>query len=202
MGVIAYHLILTMYGFWLPNDPRGSWSRWVRAWEIHRYGNATKTDNPRSHAKDPHNRALRRAAKGSLAREPIRLTGVQARAVARGFANYIAESDCGVVACAILRDHAHLVVLRHRYSIEQVANLLKGAASRELVAEGLHPFQNAPYRDGTLPTPWARRQWACYLNTIPDIERAIQYTNNNPIREKMKPQTWKFVTRFLDCGLV
>lgn len=25
-AVIAYHLILTTYGFWLPNDPRGSGS--------------------------------------------------------------------------------------------------------------------------------------------------------------------------------
>jgi len=24
--VIAYHAIFSTYGFWLPNDPRGSWS--------------------------------------------------------------------------------------------------------------------------------------------------------------------------------
>jgi len=24
--VLAYRAILSMYGFWLPNDPRGSWS--------------------------------------------------------------------------------------------------------------------------------------------------------------------------------
>ena len=35
MRVLAYHLILTNYGFWLPNDPRGSWSEFVRAWELH-----------------------------------------------------------------------------------------------------------------------------------------------------------------------
>lgn len=28
--VIAYHLIWTAYGFWLPNDPRGSMSRAIR----------------------------------------------------------------------------------------------------------------------------------------------------------------------------
>lgn len=26
-----YHLIMTAYGFWLPNDPRGSWSEFVGA---------------------------------------------------------------------------------------------------------------------------------------------------------------------------
>ena len=32
--VIAYHLIYTTYGFWLPNDPRGSWSDFVRCWGL------------------------------------------------------------------------------------------------------------------------------------------------------------------------
>ncbi len=27
--VIAHHLVWTVYGTWLPNDPRGSGSRWV-----------------------------------------------------------------------------------------------------------------------------------------------------------------------------
>jgi len=27
--VLGTHLILTAYGFWLPNDPRGSWSDFV-----------------------------------------------------------------------------------------------------------------------------------------------------------------------------
>lgn len=28
--VIAYHLIWTLYGWWLPNDPRGSMSQLIR----------------------------------------------------------------------------------------------------------------------------------------------------------------------------
>jgi len=27
--VRGYHVIFGMYGFWLPNDPRGSWSDYV-----------------------------------------------------------------------------------------------------------------------------------------------------------------------------
>jgi hypothetical protein len=36
--VLAYHLIFSMYGFWLPNDPRGSWSEFVASWELFRFG--------------------------------------------------------------------------------------------------------------------------------------------------------------------
>lgn len=40
--VIAYHLILTAYGFWLPNDPRGSGSETVRAGQLTPFGPATR----------------------------------------------------------------------------------------------------------------------------------------------------------------
>ncbi len=41
--IVGYHVIFAMYGFWLPNDPRGSWSDFVGSREVHRYGTATKT---------------------------------------------------------------------------------------------------------------------------------------------------------------
>jgi hypothetical protein len=42
---LAYHVIVSMYGFWLPNDPRGSGSDFIGAWELFRYGGcATKVD--------------------------------------------------------------------------------------------------------------------------------------------------------------
>ena len=45
--VIAYHLILSAYGFWLPNDERGSWSDFVRSYELYAFGPATKADTRR-----------------------------------------------------------------------------------------------------------------------------------------------------------
>ena len=41
--VYAYHVIISAYGFWLPNDPRGSWSDMVRKYELLRYGPAWRT---------------------------------------------------------------------------------------------------------------------------------------------------------------
>lgn len=37
----GYHVILRMYGVWLPNDPRGSWSDTVYQWELLQYGRPT-----------------------------------------------------------------------------------------------------------------------------------------------------------------
>ena len=36
--VLASHVIIGMYGFWLPNDERGSWSDFVGSWEVLRFG--------------------------------------------------------------------------------------------------------------------------------------------------------------------
>jgi len=69
--VRAYHVIFIAYGFWLPNDPRGSWSDYVRSWEIFRHGPATKTDLRRSHARDEHDHVHAVIARGAHEIEKI-----------------------------------------------------------------------------------------------------------------------------------
>ena len=197
MGVLGYHLILTLYGFWLPNDPRGSWSEFVRAWELRRFGPATKTRERRSLARDRHDVGLRLEAKQYLARPQVHLSGLQARAVARGFCRFVDRSGIVVYACAILPEHAHLVVRRHRYSIEEIARHLKADATCELKREGLHPFADFPYANGTLPSPWARKEWKCFLFDEDYVRNAIRYVGRNPTREGCKAQAWSFVSPFV-----
>jgi hypothetical protein len=84
--VLAYHVIFTAYGFWLPNDPRGSWSTFVGAWELSLAGGkATKTNDRRSLAHDEHDRNQRLIAKGASKYPAVEFTGEQATAVANGF---------------------------------------------------------------------------------------------------------------------
>src|SRR3954470_10072160 len=108
--VRAYHLILTAYGFWLPNDPRGSWSDFVRAWELRRFGPATRTHERRSLAGDPHDQRRRMEAKKALARDPVVFTGLQARCIARGFGSYAARSGLVFLACSIMPTHVHAII--------------------------------------------------------------------------------------------
>ncbi len=83
--ILASHVIFSTYGFWLPNDPRGSWSDFVGNWELTRFGKATTVTTHRSLARAPHNRADRIAAKQLLNFPPVRFDGMQALAVANGF---------------------------------------------------------------------------------------------------------------------
>src|SRR5262249_38674001 len=129
--VLGYHVIFSAYGFWLPNDPRGSWSDFVRAWELRRFGPATKVETRRSVAGKAHDRTLRRAAKEALHYPPVTFTGPQARAVGVGFASFLARSGVVVWACSILPEHVHLVIARHTYKVEKIVNHLKGDTTRQ-----------------------------------------------------------------------
>ena len=120
--ILGIHLILTAYGFWLPNDPRGSWSDFVGSWELACFGRATRVRTRRSLAAEPHDGALRLAAKRALKCAPVHFTGRQARAVGRGFASYVAKAGVMVWACSILPEHAHLVIARHRLDADRLAN--------------------------------------------------------------------------------
>jgi REP element-mobilizing transposase RayT len=195
--VLAYHLIFTAYGFWLPNDPRGSWSGFVRCWELYWYGDATKVTTTASLARRPHDQSLRRLQKTALRYDPVRFNAQQIVSVARGFARAIEESAYVVYACSILPEHVHLVVRRHHQNLsERIIGHLKARATQQLLAEGLHPFQNVKTPTGTVPPAWARRGWHVYLDDVDDIRRAIPYVEDNPTKQGAPRQRWPFVTPY------
>src|SRR5437870_3683429 len=101
--VLAYHVIFSAYGFWLPNDPSGSWSDFVRAWELFRAaGRATKVDTHRSVAGRPHKVQTRLRAKEVLRFPPVVFNGLQAQSIGQGFRRMVQKSHYQVFACAIL----------------------------------------------------------------------------------------------------
>jgi REP element-mobilizing transposase RayT len=194
--VLGYHLIITAYGFWLPNDPRGSWSEFVGSWELLRFGPATKTDCRQSVASRPHDRQWRLAAKQTLKYPDVHFTGMQARRIGMSFDNWAREHGATIWACSILPEHVHLVIARHRYKIEQVANLLKGAATRALVAAESHPLESFARAEQRPPNVWARGQWKVFLDDSTDIRRAIRYVEENPAKEGKPEQRWLCVSKF------
>ncbi len=190
--VVAYHVIITAYGFWLPNDERGSWSDFVRRWELLRFGPATKVETTRNVTHRPYSAALRATAKRALMYRPVIFDGAQALCISKGFADGVRRSGFVIRACAILPEHVHLVVARHSYKIEQVTNRLKGSAQRYLTEAGLHPMQDQVSGETALPSPWAVGLWKVHLDSPEDIRRAIDYVEKNPEKKMKKRQSWSF----------
>jgi REP element-mobilizing transposase RayT len=190
--VIASHVVFGAYGFWLPNDPRGSWSEYVGSNDLFQVGGkATKTNETRSLAHDPHDRQKRLATKSALARPPVKFTGIQARAIGRGFAHYVRKSKLEIWACSIMPDHVHLVIATHRLPVERIVIQLKAAATTRLIEEEIHPF---PTEVGRPHRCFARGEWCVFLDTTEDVVRAIGYVERNPIKDGLPAQEWQFVT--------
>jgi REP element-mobilizing transposase RayT len=195
--VLGYHLVFGAYGFWLPNDPRGSgsWSVWAE--HLRRFGPATHLDDrTRSVAGAEHDRQLRLAAQRSLKYPAVKFTGRQAKCVGDGFGDYILRNGLRVWACSILPEHVHLVIGRHHYGIESIAEQLKGAATRRLLKEKLHPFGHIQTAKGRPPSCWQRGQWSPFLRTPAEILHRILYVEGNPLKEGKPRQYWPFVVSY------
>jgi len=175
--VIAYHAIFTTYGTWLPNDPRGSYSKAVYNEELRalgpiRYGRQMP---------QPEGEPLRRfwtSARPVLGRPPVFLTHATRPVVAQAFGRQVRRLAIPMVACAIMNDHVHLVVLRAKHRIEYVVNQLKGGATRAL---------------GLTQTPWARGSWKVFLDDREALGAAIEYVQANPPAAGLPAQHWDFI---------
>jgi REP element-mobilizing transposase RayT len=176
--VIAYHAIFTTYGTWLPNDPRGSYSKAIYNAELAslgpiRYGRQSPL---------PDFGTLRRfqtAAIPRLSRPPCYITDATRLAVAEAFGGEARRLGLTVFACAIMKDHVHLVILRSAYRIEYVVNQLKGGATRALELQ---------------QTPWARGAWKVFLDDEAALWAAVEYVEANPPAAGLAPQAWGFVS--------
>ena len=131
-------------------------------------------------AAKPHDRKKREEAKTALKYPLVILSGIQARAVARGFA----VVGHPVYACAVMPEHVHLVLGRSTFHAQRIATLLKVAAEEQLRSEQIFP---------NCKTIWARGCWKIFLNTPGDVHRTIRYVNENPVKAGFKPQHWSFV---------
>ena len=186
--VIAYHVIFGAYGFWLPNDPRGSWSTEVWAQHLQSFGDATKVDTRQSLAGRQHDRSLRLVAKQHLQYAAVQFTPRQTRVVGDGFAQAVADLGLDVYACSIMPDHVHLVTGRWQSDVEYVAGFLKRAATRRLNDEQAHPLQGCRQANGRTPSPWVVGGWFVYLNSPPEVRGRIRYVEENPPKAGLPPQ--------------
>lgn len=185
--VIAYHLIWTAYGWWLPNDPRGSGSKTIRndlfaeLGEIH-YGRKRV---------QPTGRLVREFYEEAADRlkHPLLAFAERDRAeIAAAFADVIVQQRYTCYACAVMPDHVHLVIRKHKHEAEEMMQLLKEASRSQLIAQGL--------RAPTHPTWTCGNGWSVFLDHPDEIRRTIRYVEQNPIKIGLPAQCWSFVNEY------
>ncbi len=191
--VVAFHVILTCYGFWLPNDPRGSWSTRVWAKHLRRFGPATGEYMQRSSAGDPHDWRIRKLAKSALKFPAVVLSGKQALCVATAFGQCLSNQRIRCFACAVLPEHSHLVLENTEQDIDALMIDLKAAAVKHLLDARLHPFQEFADRQLKIPKMWARNGFKTFLFDHDEVVERIHYVEDNPLEAGLKRQQWSFV---------
>jgi REP element-mobilizing transposase RayT len=181
--IAAYHLIWTAYGWWLPNDPRGSGSRIVHRsfiadlGELH-YG------RKRLQPADWVIRDFYREANAVLKHDLLTFADPEIEVVANAFGEVIASKPYTCYACAVMPDHVHLLIRKHRDTAETMIAELQEASRTAIVAHG---------RRAKSHPVWGGPGWKVYLETADDIRRVIAYIEANPRKAKRPNQAWGWV---------
>ncbi len=184
--VAGYHLIWTAYGWWLPNDPRGSSSHEIRVERIAELGDlhyGRKIEQPSSEEL----RLFYEDARKALRHELLTYTNEDILLIADSFGKAVLEHGYTCYACAIMPDHVHMLIRRHRDTSEMMIENLQVASRSALIA--------ARRRPETHPV-WGGPGWRVFLNTREDFERIVRYIGDNPIKAGRPAQYWGFVRRY------
>lgn len=182
--VIAYHLIWTAYGWWLPNDPRGSTSRTIASDVIVELGelhHGRKRIQPAGGVI----RGFYGRARDVLKFELLSFTPEEMRIIARSFAGLANGRPYTCYACAIMPDHVHVVMRKHKRTAEQMMQDLQDASRARLQesARRGHPV-------------WGGPGWKVFLFDPDDVRRTIEYVNQNPVKMHLPRQDWDFVKEY------
>lgn len=183
LPVIAHHIVWTGYGCWLPNDPRGSFSQDVGSDKIAQLGGSHYGRRRTQPARQIVNEFYAEA-RPILNHPLLKFTQQQFELIAQGFTDAIKQQSYTCYACAILPNHVHLLIRKHKHRAEQMIEVFQAASrlriSQARIADPDHPV-------------WTVGGWKAFLHHPDGILRVIRYIENNPVKERLPEQSWEFV---------
>ena len=189
--VIAHHLIWTLYGWWLPNDPRGSLSRVIRNDILGDLG-TIHFGRKRLQPMSAEIREFYREAAKRLKHEALTFALDQLSIVAAAFAEVIESMRCTCYACAVMPDHVHMLIRKHKHTAEEmIANFQDHSRLR---------LREAGLRDPDHPT-WGGCGYKVFLDHPEEVRRIIEYIERNPVKIGWPAQAWPFVPAYDDWPL-
>jgi len=191
--IIAHHLIWTAYGWWLPNDPRGSMSHTIACdiiaelGELH-YGR--KLIQPTSREV----KAFYAKARDLLRFPLLEFTDAEIADLGNAMGDCMAATGYTCYACALMLDHVHVLVRRHKHRHDEIASQLQTAT--RIAMQTLHADRwRGPDEDQAHPI-WGGPGWTVFLDSPHDIRRTIRYIENNPAKLRRPPRRWPFVMEY------
>ena len=188
--VIAAHHILTLYGHWGVNDPRGSGSDEIIDPKFEALG-------PIHHGRKPNHlqpsrdelRAFHQQHRDLLNFPIFWIDDQMRQEIACAIASVIDEQRYTCYACAICSNHFHLVIRTHKHkALEQWNNLAEGVRQRVR-----HRFND---RISANHPVISARPYSVLLFTPDDVRGRVDYVKKNPQKEGLPLQHWDFVKQY------
>lgn len=188
--VIAVHLVLTLYGHWAVNDPRGSGSgdfideKFEPLGPIHHGRRPAREQPTRGELKEFH------AQHEALLNFPIFwIDDAKRQIIADAIREVIRAHGYTCYACAICGNHIHLIIRTHKHhALTMWANFANGI--RERLRLRL-PDEISPHHPVISDRPYK-----VFLYTTGDVRGRIDYVETNPLKEGLPRQEWDFVTSY------
>jgi REP element-mobilizing transposase RayT len=186
--IIGHHLIWTLYGHWLPNDLRGSGS-------VEFYDEKLSTLGAIHHGRKPKHLQPRRRELREFYRqaEPLLnfpvfwIDDAKRQAICDAFSQVVREKGYTVWACAILKNHAHMVIRRHRDDAIAMLQAFANTTQAKL-REFADVFDDHPV--------WSARSYKVFLRSPDEVWGRIRYVNENPRKEGLSDQRYDFVQSY------
>lgn len=185
--VIGYHLIWTAYGTWLPNDPRGSGSHVVHTNVLAELGELHLGRKKLQ----PCGRDIREfyaKATPLLVHDVLTFDANDRELIATAFETVIRREQLTCYACAIMPDHVHILIRKHRLHAEDMMELLK-EASRACLHRNKELSDDHPVWTGG-------HGWKVFLDHPEEVRRAAIYIERNPLPLNLPIQLWNFVKEY------
>src|SRR4051812_35445423 len=163
--VIAYHLIITAYGWWLPNDLRGSTSRNIECDVLKELGElhfGRKKIQPSGREI----RAFYERAEDLLKHDLLTFDNRAVQVIADAFGHCVQDNNYTSYAGVVMFDHAHLCIRKHKHLAEEMIEQFERYSARAMSDAGLRQHGH--------PT-WGTGGWKVYLDNPDDVKRTIRY---------------------------
>lgn len=181
--ILGHHLIWTVYGWWLPNDPRCTSSHEIRVEPLASLG---AMHYGRQHP-GPSRQQLQEfhaSAQDVLAHPVLLLSDEEIAIVGKALGEVIEERGYTCYACAILPEHVHMLVRRHRDYAEVMLEAFQEESREALLDAGrrlrVHPV-------------WGGPGWKVFQDSPEGMVRVERYILDNLSKAGRPPQPWPFI---------
>jgi REP element-mobilizing transposase RayT len=108
--------------------------------------------------------------------------------IANSFAEVITNEKYTCYACAIMPDHVHVLIRKHKHHAEQMIENLKTNSRLRLSASS--------FRTRNHPTWTGGHGWKVFLDHPDEVRRTIGYIERNPLPLGLPIQSWPFVETY------